>query len=173
MNGKLYRLVVILLLAGLIAAAGWFGWPWYAQRAEHTSLEMVTRRGHEVTSVEVIKLGEKASDPSGPSYHAGCVGWNFPITGRQTLTGAEAVKLVDLWKHIQLTNGYQTLCHEPGFVLRFMVGTKCIFEASVCFKCENICWNPTPFTSACISMVSPRISDDSKMDDLKNYLMKL
>ncbi len=139
------------------------------------SLDAVARRGHEVTSVEVIKLADREVKPGEAFYHVRHERADFPIVGRVTLSlGAQATTLVKLWRQVRFSNGWSTLCHEPGFVLRFIVGSRCAFEVSVCFKCENICWEPTWFTSSIpFDGASQTGTPASKMDELKNYLMKL
>lgn len=52
------------------------------------------------------------------------------------LDSEEAQRIAELWRN--LPSGEQSRCHIPPFGLRFMQGGVVIYQASVCWRCDNI-----------------------------------
>jgi hypothetical protein len=65
------------------------------------------------------------------------------------------------------------MCHEPGFVLRFMAGRQCVLEAAVCFDCENVSWQSAPFTTSCRQMAPTAYDKEASTDALKAFLTQI
>jgi hypothetical protein len=64
-------------------------------------------------------------------------------------------------------------CHEPGFVLRFPAGQRCVFETAVCFSCENVSWQSAPFTTCCRQMAPTSYDKNAGTDALTEFLVQL
>jgi hypothetical protein len=52
------------------------------------------------------------------------------------LQGASADRIAELWRNLQ--PGEQMRCHIPPFGLRFYSSDKLIYEASICWRCNNV-----------------------------------
>ena len=173
MKSKLYKATILFLLVALIGTVAFFGWPIYLKHAKDSTLETVGRRSREITAVEVLQLSSTGeSGPSG-SYLVGYNNSPRGIAARHTLTGVQASELVRLWSGVRFIEGYLAGCHAPGFVLRFLVGERCIFEAAVCFECENVSWQPAPFSHALRQMTPDAIEKKSGIEPLKTFLTQL
>jgi hypothetical protein len=175
MRSKLYKAAVLLLLMTLVGVVIFFGLPVYIEHAEDTSLQIVGRRAYDINAVEVLRLTE--TDDSGPagSYLVHYDSRKRGIAARQTLTGHQADELIELWGNVRILgrDSYEAACHDPGFVLRFLDGRKCLFEVAVCFHCENISWQSVPGFTSCRQMAPSRFDAKPNMDALKTFLSGL
>jgi hypothetical protein len=95
------------------------------------------------------------------------------VVAQHTLIGERAAELVRTWGRVRFVEGVQAGCHSPGFVLRFLAGHRNIFEAAVCFECENISYRPSPFASAIIQIAPTAWDPKSGIDQLKTFLTQL
>ena len=173
MKSKLYKSAVLLLLAALVGSVALFGWPQYLKHAENSALESVARHSHEITAVEVLHLSDTGETGPAGSYLVRYDDARRGITTRQSLVGPQASELVRVWGGVRLVEGYMAMCHDPGFVLRFLVGRRCVFEVAVCFDCENVSWQAAPFTASCRQMATTAFDKKSGMDALKTFLTQL
>ena len=173
MKSKLYKSAVLLLLAGLVGVVAFFGWPLYLKHAENSSLEALARHSHEITAVEVLRLSDTGESGPAGSYLVHYDDSHRGIAARQTLTGPQAAELVRVWGGVRLVEGYMAMCHDPGFILRFLAGQRCVFEVAVCFHCENVSWQSAPFVTSCRQMAPTALDKKSGMDDLKTFLTQL
>ena len=173
MKSKLYKSAVLLLLAVLIGVVVVFGWPHYLKHAENSSLDALARHSHEITAVEVLRLSETAESGPAGSYRIRIDGSHRGIVSRHTLTGPKASDLVRVWGSVRLSSDYIAMCHEPGFVLRFLAGRRCVFEVAVCFLCENASWQSSPFTSSLRGMIPASFDKNSGTEALKTFLTQL
>ena len=173
MRFKLYKAGVLSLLAALAGICAFFGWPLYLKRAEDTTLASVARHSQEITAVEVLRLTERGSVGPAGSYDLGYNRSRRGIAERAMLAGAQASTLVKHWGEIRFATLLMAGCHEPGFVLRFLTGHRCVLEVAVCFDCENVSWSSAPFTTSCRQMLPPALGGNSGIEGLKTYLTQL
>ncbi len=173
MKRTLYNTAVLLLLAALIVVVALVGWPTYYNHAETASLAAFTQHSREITAVEVLRLSDTADSGPAGSYRVRIDGSRRGIVSRQTLTGSQASDLVHVWGSVRLSSDYRALCHEPGFVLRFLAGQRCLFEVAVCLMCENASWQSSPFTASVRGMIPTSFDKNSGTDALKKFLTQL
>jgi hypothetical protein len=173
MKSKIYKTAVLLLLAGLIAAVFYLGWPQYVRYSSDRAVKSVNRHAHEITSVEVLTIKEIKGVPEGDRYELFSSGRYAAVTGRHVLTGHAASEVVHAWGRIRLTNGLVAGCHEPAFVVRFFAGRRKVFEMNVCFDCENISYKAAPFQWDTIQMITTKYDAKSGYDDFAAILTKL
>ena len=173
MKWTLSRLAVLLLLVTLVAAVPVFGWPRYLKHAEDSALQSVARHSREITAVEVLRLSPDGETGAAGSYLVHYDDSRRGIDVRHTVTGAGAAELGGLWGRVRFAEGYLAACHEPGFALRFFSGHRSIFEVAVCFECDNVSWQPLPFTTSCRQMYPTLIDPKSGTDALKTFLTQL
>jgi len=169
----LFRVVVLLLLVVLIGAVSVFSFPYYVQYRSQQMLSAVGEHSREITAVEVLRIDGGAKSGAEGSYFLTYDHTKYAITARHRLTGSQAAELVDLWRNLRFIDSIHAGCHAPDKVLRFLVGSRCVFEVAVCFHCENISYEAAPFTAACISMATAQFDPKEGMGHLKGYLEKL
>lgn len=63
------------------------------------------------------------------------------IRDRTMLEGAAAAALAKLWRSQTFGLEYESLCHTPGYGIRFYHGSTLLLETSVCFRCSNFSMN--------------------------------
>ena len=139
-SGKLFGTMVVL---GMLAA----GWE-FRQFSEDPARYLVNRYGRglgKVTAVEVLSLGPEASTelaarfPGLPKYRRR--GWSEDtdlIYRQETIRGDVAQRFADLWRRQDFITEGKTLCHEPGYAIRFYFGPWKRLEVTVCWQCDNI-----------------------------------
>jgi Tfp pilus assembly major pilin PilA len=170
---KLYKVAVLLLLATLIAVIALVAGPIYYTHAENSSLEALARHSHEVTAIEVLRLSHSAETASAGSYRIPINLASRNIVSRQTLTGSRASELLRIWGSIRLARDYIPMCHDPGFVLRFLAGQRCVFEVAVCLDCENASWWSSAVTPSIRGMIPESFDKNSHTEALKTFLTQL
>jgi hypothetical protein len=169
----LYKAAVLLFLAAILVSIVVFGWSPYVEFASRRALYAVSQHAHEITSVEVLEITGKSESGSSGSYRLPYDHEHYAIIARHTLTGEQAAELVRKWNAVHFVQYYEVLCHNPGYVLRFLAGQRTIFEASVCFDCENITYSPVPFESVLVQMAPGKLAPNPGVDDLKKFLTML
>jgi hypothetical protein len=98
-----------------------------------------------VTTVEVDRLqaymaGEKDQPqppPGAPLFPMNPDGYTLVVTGKVTLSGADAEKLADEWRHLDFGVQYQALCHFPIYGLKFVSGNQVLFQTTICWHCSD------------------------------------
>jgi hypothetical protein len=60
-----------------------------------------------------------------------------PVTNHIVLEGADAEEFATKWRKLQFWWAYASLCHEPGFGIRFSSEGKPSFETAVCLQCSD------------------------------------
>jgi hypothetical protein len=97
-----------------------------------------------INRVELLEIVAATSQATTITIRTMDLEQSFPVGKRIVLTGAESEAFTDAWRSMAFGWGYASLCHEPGFVLRFMEDDQTFLETSLCFKCRDF-YVPTPF----------------------------
>jgi hypothetical protein len=173
-SSKLYKTAHLSLLAALVASIAFFGWPLYIKHAENSSLEALARYPHDITGVEVLRLSDTGESGPEGSYLVRLDHSRRGIAARRILNGAQAEELIRTWGSVRIAEGSGgAMCHEPGFVLRFLDGQRSVFEVAVCFHCSNVSWQSAPFITSVRGMVPTVFDKDSGTEALKTFLTQL
>ena len=48
-----------------------------------------------------------------------------------------ASKFMHHWTEMRFHAGYSAMCHDPAFVIRFMMGKDVLLKTSLCLRCQN------------------------------------
>ena len=62
---------------------------------------------------------------------------SFAFTNHITLRGKAAEEFAGKWRRLTFGWGYQSMCFEPAFGMRFSSDEKCVFETAVCLHCTG------------------------------------
>ena len=149
------NLLATIVLLWMLAA----GWEVY-QFSEDPETYLVNRYGRglgKVTSVEVLSLGPEASTqlasrfPGLPTYSRRLWSENtYLVHRRAEVKGIAAQQLADLWRRQDFITFARSLCHEPGYVVRFCFGPWKRLEVTICWECDNVAF-PLLGTEECIN----------------------
>ena len=60
-----------------------------------------------------------------------------PVLSSTVIRRGEARRMAELWRHLSFEKGWQALCHEPPYGVRFYRGDELVFETSICWSCTN------------------------------------
>ncbi len=147
-------LATIVLLSML--AAGWEIHQ-FSKDPEHYHVNRYGRGLGKVTSVEVLSLGSEASTelaarfPGLQTYRRRLWSENtYLVHRRGEVNGIAAQQLANLWRRQDFVTFARSLCHEPGYVVRFCFGPWKRLEVTLCWKCDNIAF-PLLGTDECIN----------------------
>jgi hypothetical protein len=89
-----------------------------------------------VDEVEILALGAEVPKGTSDSFPTD-FGASLGTVNRQTIRGAEAEEIADLWRGIEFSDHFAGLCHQPFYAIRFRRHGKLILETSVCWKCST------------------------------------
>ncbi len=98
-----------------------------------------------VDRVDVLVLGEPATDSSSSVFQVPAGGGPYSVTRMVSISGSRLETLLAAWRRLAVSYETQALCHRPRFALRFHQGSVSVFETSVCFSCRNFTVPTAPF----------------------------
>jgi len=60
------------------------------------------------------------------------------VVGTKTLTGLDASNFQELWRSQSFVYDVHSMCHEPGYRMRFYSHDNLLTVTTICFNCEDI-----------------------------------
>lgn len=96
--------------------------------------------GRELGPVSRVEISEVLAETNSVARH------NLIIYGEKTLlhTGPAlvlesntAMKFMQHWGAMRFHADYSAMCHDPAFVVRFMMGDDVLLKTSLCLHCQN------------------------------------
>ena len=135
---KLFRLLVITLLPLAVSCRS------HDERRALAigTVEMTAERYGwllpKVDRVDMFAFGHRSTNGDSESFSV-----YYPseerawVTNHVVLEGAGAERFASKWRKLRFWWGYASLCHEPGFGVRFSTEGKPLFETALCLKCSD------------------------------------
>lgn len=96
--------------------------------------------GSELGPVSRVEIFEVLGETNAVTSH------KFTIYGERTslhsgsalvLESAAAMSFMQHWGAMRFHSDYSAMCHDPAFVVRFMLGDEVLLKTSLCLHCQN------------------------------------
>ena len=93
--------------------------------------------GDDVDAVEIFEIEQGARIVSTFTLRIGSQVEKHGIGVKKSLSAEETKKFMQRWSRMHFHWGLSGMCHEPGFIVRFLKDGKPVLETTLCFKCQN------------------------------------
>lgn len=117
--------------------------------------------------IEISTLGDVKLHPDAPRYRTKRFPETYAVTSTYTLGTAQTKEVLDLLRPLQFITTGGSLCHDPGYLMRFRREGREIFQASACFHCSNLETEPFASGAVWIFLID---ADSENLDKIEGLL---
>ena len=135
---SMFVALVIIVGLGLLKRDAIFG---HLQTYAIGEMEVAAKKyGRELGPVSRVEIFEVLPESNAVATH------KFDIDGERTslhsgpallLESNAAATFMQHWTAMRFHADYSAMCHDPAFVVRFMMGDEVLLKTSLCLHCQN------------------------------------
>jgi hypothetical protein len=158
-------------LAGavLFFAALKVGWPQVVDSRAKSQLQVAIRTSDEV---EISYLSDPKGHPNAPRCRTKVDALEYAITSTQRLDAGQTKEFLGILEALIFDARGGTMCHDPGFVLRFSREGREILSCSLCLKCSNVELEAFPFVPIWVTIFD-RKAEGFSLPQIESFLAKI